>query len=58
MGGDEFAIVLTALDGPGECLSVVSKVRSAIAEPLVVGGHELRVTASIGIAICSSSSSR
>ncbi len=51
MGGDEFAIVLTALDSAAESLAVVSKVRAAIAEPLTVGGHELSVTASIGIAI-------
>ena len=51
MGGDEFAIVLTALDSQAECLGVVSKVRASIAAPLTVGGHEMSVTASIGIAI-------
>ncbi|MDP1824370.1 MAG: EAL domain-containing protein [Archangium sp.] len=51
MGGDEFAIVLTALDSPAQSLAVVSKVRAAIAEPLTVGGQELSLTASIGIAV-------
>ena len=51
MGGDEFAIVLTALDSTAQILSVVSKVRAAISQPMTVGGHELRLTASIGIAL-------
>jgi diguanylate cyclase (GGDEF)-like protein/PAS domain S-box-containing protein len=51
MGGDEFAIVLTSLDNAAECLTVVGKVRAAIAEPLTVGGQEMSLTASIGIAI-------
>ena len=46
MGGDEFAIVLTSLDSAAECLAVVSKARASIAEPLTVGGQEMRLTAS------------
>lgn len=51
MGGDEFAIVLTALDSSSEALTVESRVRGVIGEPLRLAGQDLRLTASIGIAV-------
>jgi diguanylate cyclase (GGDEF)-like protein len=51
LGGDEFVVLL--LDQPKErdvISQTVQKLRAALAEPVNVGGHELRVTGSIGIA--------
>jgi diguanylate cyclase (GGDEF)-like protein/PAS domain S-box-containing protein len=51
IGGDEFVVVL--FDQP-EDVSVISetvrKIQSAIAEPVRLAGHDLRMTSSIGIA--------
>ncbi|MFO0727888.1 MAG: EAL domain-containing protein [Myxococcota bacterium] len=51
MGGDEFAIVVTALDSSTESLTVESRVRAVIGAPLHLAGQDLRLTASIGIAL-------
>lgn len=51
MGGDEFTVLLADLrDGDGAAL-VAEKVLEAVRQPVVVGGHELHVTTSIGIAV-------
>ena len=50
-GGDEFVILLPEIgDGPDVEL-IARKVLRAVAEPYVIGTHELHVTASIGGAI-------
>jgi diguanylate cyclase (GGDEF)-like protein/PAS domain S-box-containing protein len=48
-GGDEFAVLLTdpIVD---ELLVVAKRIQDAIAQPIMLGGQELSVTASIGIA--------
>jgi diguanylate cyclase (GGDEF)-like protein/PAS domain S-box-containing protein len=51
MGGDEFALVLTELESTQAVVELGQKVRGAISEPMLVAGQELRVTASIGIAV-------
>jgi diguanylate cyclase (GGDEF)-like protein len=51
IGGDEFVIVL--FDQPKDVAVIsetVQKIQSAIAEPVRLEGHDLRVTSSIGIA--------
>jgi diguanylate cyclase (GGDEF)-like protein/PAS domain S-box-containing protein len=51
LGGDEFVIVL--FDQPKDMdviSSTVRKIRAAIAEPIRLEGHELRVTSSLGVA--------
>lgn len=47
-GGDTFVLVLNNVGEP-EALSLVEGLLGAIAAPLCVAGHELRVTASAGI---------
>jgi diguanylate cyclase len=49
MGGDEFA-VLVPHAGAAEGDAIVARLTAALREPLEVGGHELLVAASIGIA--------
>ena len=48
-GGDEFVIVLPNLAKPEAALIVANKVLIEMAKPINVAGHELTVTASIGI---------
>jgi len=51
LGGDEFVVVLSdqpkSADGISE---TVRKIQSAIAEPVRLEGHDLRVTSSVGVA--------
>ncbi len=51
MGGDEFLIVLGHLDVPEIAAHVALRIIEALRQPIVVDGHELVVTTSIGISI-------
>ena len=48
-GGDEFVIILPDLDKPELAQQVATKILNELAKPIEVSGHELTVTASIGI---------
>ncbi|WP_024285865.1 EAL domain-containing protein [Cellulomonas sp. KRMCY2] len=48
-GGDEFAVLLVD-PVPDEVLVIARRIHEGIAAPVVLGGHEVSVTASIGIA--------
>ncbi len=48
-GGDEFAILLYGLKAEAVA-SIVERLQEQIAVPVVLGGHEVSVTASVGIA--------
>ncbi|MCY7389238.1 MAG: diguanylate cyclase, partial [Burkholderiales bacterium] len=48
-GGDEFLIILPDLDKPEFAQLVATKILDELAKPIEVSGHELTVTASIGI---------
>lgn len=51
LGGDEFVILLPdQAKGADTISATVQKIRAAIAEPIQLEGHDLRVTSSIGIA--------
>ncbi len=50
MGGDEFTVLLTDVKSGGSTAFVAQKLLDAISRPMVVEGHELYVTTSIGIA--------
>lgn len=51
LGGDEFVIILTDVAKPDDVNRVAQKIISSTAEPLMLEGHEVYVTASIGISI-------
>lgn len=51
LGGDEFAIILVEMEEIGDIDRVSAKIGEAVAMPVLAGGQEARVTASIGIAI-------
>ncbi|PYQ15481.1 MAG: hypothetical protein DMF79_19720 [Acidobacteria bacterium] len=51
VGSDEFTILLAELASPVDATRVAEKLLQAVAGPVVLGGRELSVTASIGIAL-------
>lgn len=51
LGGDEFALVLLVQDGQEQAVLVAEKIRDALRAPFELHGHEITVTASIGITI-------
>src|SRR5690606_11621601 len=48
LGGDEFVIVAGGGCAPGELISGLEQLKSSIAEPLVLDGQEVSISASIG----------
>jgi diguanylate cyclase (GGDEF)-like protein len=53
VGGDEFAILLAGSCDIAEAERVAERVHGALAAPISLGGHEVFITASLGIAVCS-----
>lgn len=51
IGGDEFTILIEELHSANDALAVAQKIVSAVSHPSPVGGHELNVSASIGLAM-------
>jgi diguanylate cyclase (GGDEF)-like protein len=51
VGGDEFVIVCGQLEGAAPAAALADQVREAIAEPCAIDGREVRVAASIGVAL-------
>lgn len=49
-GGDEFAVLLDGLQ-PESVLTIVDRIQERIAAPVLLGDHEVAVTASVGIAL-------
>lgn len=52
LGGDEFALIYNGLEHSDECEQVFQRLLATIARPIHIDGHELRVTASIGVTLC------
>ena len=50
-GGDEFLILLSEVDQAEDAGLIAEKIVSSIAEPHFIAGHELQLTASVGIAL-------
>jgi predicted signal transduction protein with EAL and GGDEF domain len=50
-GGDEFLVLLSEVDHPDDAGLIAEKIVTSIAEPHHVGGHDLTLTASVGIAL-------
>jgi diguanylate cyclase (GGDEF)-like protein len=51
LGGDEFAILLEDTKGPRPGLRVGAALTKALMQPMRIGGKELIVTASVGVAV-------
>ena len=51
LGGDEFTVVLNQIDNADSAGMVAQRLIDALGAPMIIDGHELVVTPSIGIAI-------
>ena len=51
LGGDEFGMILVMTDGEHGAALVANKIRVALREPFNLNGHEVAVTASLGITV-------
>ena len=51
LGGDEFALILTLQDGLQGAALVAKKIRDVLLAPFLLHGHEVSISASIGITI-------
>ena len=50
LGGDEFVVVAVGLDEQG-AVQLADRVRSALSAPVTVSGHDLVLTASVGVVV-------
>ena len=56
LGGDEFVVLITGLEGKRskvvqQIRALAEKLRQLLAEPMLLDGHQLQVTPSVGIAM-------
>ncbi len=56
-GGDEFVVMCEDLEDGDEAVEIAGRLAEAIAPPFTIGGREIQVTASVGIALASGTSS-
>jgi diguanylate cyclase (GGDEF)-like protein len=54
MGGDEFTVLLGDVEAPGEEIRVAQRILDSLRDPFTVGGERWSITASIGVATCTS----
>ncbi len=52
LGGDEFVLLLSGLHRNNEYEATLHRILDEVLAPLNVGGHTLKVSASIGVALC------
>ncbi len=50
IGGDEFVVLLSAIEVLEDALMVAEKIRCAMSQPFEIAGHTLRISSSIGVA--------
>jgi len=55
-GGDEFVVLAEELRSPSDAIRVAERIQERLALPFDVNGHEIVVTASVGIAFSSNTS--
>jgi diguanylate cyclase (GGDEF)-like protein len=55
LGGDEFVILCEDIEGEAQAIAIARRVHQALAPPVRSGAGQMRVAASIGVALCSSS---
>lgn len=51
LGGDEFMILVEELNDPNDAFLLAQQIQEILRKPFDIGGHELFVSASIGIAL-------
>ena len=53
LGGDEFAVLIEDISGQGNALFVASRIKGELQHPFTVGGQEVFITGSMGVALSS-----
>jgi len=51
LGGDEFTVVLESIANTGDIAYVSQKIIDTLSRPLLLDGHEITVTSSIGVSV-------
>jgi diguanylate cyclase (GGDEF)-like protein/PAS domain S-box-containing protein len=51
LGGDEFVVVCEDVAGPEMAVEIAERLLGAVSEPVVIDGHEIKTSASIGITV-------
>ena len=51
LGGDEFTVLLKHTTSAAEATYIVEKIQATLAEPYLLDGHELTLSASIGVVV-------
>ena len=51
LGGDEFALVIENLEGDDDIQTILQRLRDQLDRPVDIAGHELTMSASLGIAV-------
>jgi diguanylate cyclase (GGDEF)-like protein/PAS domain S-box-containing protein len=51
LGGDEFILILNGISGEEECRHMLERIMEIIHKPLEIGGNEVQISTSIGVAI-------
>ncbi len=51
LGGDEFALLMRPIASAADAARVADRIIKSIAAPMMIGGHQIEIGASVGIAI-------
>ena len=51
LGGDEFTVILPKIQRGEDAATIAQRIATQLGQPLILGGHEIVITPSIGIAI-------
>ena len=52
LGGDEFTVLLDGVVDAGDAIQVAQRIAKALGAPIKLGGRQVIVSASVGIALC------
>lgn len=58
LGSDEFAVLLEGVGDPSDAMRVAKRMQTAVAEPFQLESREVRVSASVGIALSTATHTR
>jgi len=53
LGGDEFTVLLDDMKDPADAVAVAERLMQSLKEPFIIGGNELHMGVSIGVAMSS-----
>ena len=51
LGGDEFALLMSPIDSAADAAKVADRIIKSIGAPMIIGGQQIEIGASVGIAV-------